>query len=76
VLIADQPGVDVRGVADRSNFARDFGFGWLNRLQLVMSVEDWTGLELHDDDVEQINCIGDLISLFESAGTRPSPMND
>jgi acyl carrier protein len=37
---------------------------------LVILVEDWTGLELYDDDVERINVVGDLIRLFESAEAR------
>ena len=66
-LIADQLGVDVKRVTDQTHFARDLRVGWLARLELVIFVEDWTGLELHDDDVEQINVVGDLIRFFESA---------
>jgi acyl carrier protein len=66
-VIAGQLGVDLKRVTDQTHFARDLGVGWLNRLELVIFVEDWTGLELQDDDIEQINCVGDLIRLFESA---------
>ena len=66
-LIADQLGVDIKRVSDQAHFARDLGVGWLNRLELVIFVEDWTGLELEDDDVERINVVGDLIRLFENA---------
>jgi acyl carrier protein len=65
--IADQLGVDIKRVSDQAHFARDLGVGWLNRLELAMCVEDQTDLELHDDDIEQINCVGDLIRLFECA---------
>jgi len=66
-LLADQLGVDIKRVTDQSHFARDLKVGWLARLELVMCVEDQTDLELHDDDIEQINCVGDLIRLFECA---------
>jgi acyl carrier protein len=66
-LIADQLGVDLNRITDQTHFARDLGVGWLNRLELVIFVEDWTGLELDDDDVERIDVVGDLIRLFESA---------
>jgi acyl carrier protein len=66
-VIADQLGVDVKRVTDQTHFARDLKVGWLARLELVMCVEDRTDLELHDDDIEQINCVGDLIRLFECA---------
>jgi acyl carrier protein len=74
-LIADQLGVDIKRVSDQAHFARDLGVGWLNRLELVIFVEDWTGLELHDDEVEQINVVGDLICLFESAKEQSDRLN-
>ena len=74
-LIADQLGVDVKRVTDKTHFARDLGVGWLNRLELVIFVEDWTGLELHDDDVEQISVVGDLIRFFESAKEQRDRLN-
>src|SRR5262245_54497093 len=74
-VIADQLGVDVKRVTDQTRFARDLGVGWLNRLELVIFVEDWTGLELHDDDVEQINVVGDLIRFFESAKEQRDRLN-
>jgi acyl carrier protein len=74
-MIADQLGVDVKRVTNQTHFARDLGVDWLNRLELVMLVEDWTGLELHDDDVEQINVVADLIRLFESANEQRERLN-
>ena len=74
-LIADQLGVDIKRVSDQAHFARDLGVGWLNRLELVIYVEDWTGLELQDDDVERINVVGDLIRFFESAKEQRDHLN-
>jgi acyl carrier protein len=74
-VIADQFGVDVKRVTDQTHFARDLKVGWLARLELVIFVEDWTGLELHDDDVEQINVVGDLIRFFESAKEQRDRLN-
>jgi acyl carrier protein len=74
-LIADQLGVDLKRITDQTHFARDLGVGWLNRLELVIFVEDWTGLELEDDDVEHINVVGDLIHLFESAEEKHNSSN-
>ena len=74
-LIADQLGVNIKRVSDQTHFARELGVGWLNRLELVIFVEDWTGLELQDDDVERINVVGDLIRLFEGAKERRDRLN-
>jgi acyl carrier protein len=74
-LIADQLGVDIKRVSDEAHLARDLGVGWLNRLELVIFVEDWTALELQDDDVERINVVGDLIRFFESAKEQRDRLN-
>jgi len=74
-LIADQLRVDITRVSDQTHFARDLGVGWLNRLELVIFVEDWTGLELEDEDIERINVVGDLIRLFESAKGQRDRLN-
>jgi acyl carrier protein len=72
-FIANQLGINVERVTDQSHFARDLGVDWLTRLELVILVEDWTGLELRDDDVERITVVGDLIRFFASAEEEPAP---
>jgi acyl carrier protein len=74
-LIAEQLGVDIKRVTDQSHFARDLRVGWLARLELVILVEDWTGLELDDDDIEQISVVSDLIRLFENAAEKHNSSN-
>jgi acyl carrier protein len=74
-LIAEQLGVDIKRVTDQSHFARDLRVGWLARLELVIFVEDWTGLELQDDDVERINVVGDFVRFFESAKEQRDHLN-
>jgi acyl carrier protein len=74
-LIADQLGVDIKRVTDQSHFARDLRVGWLARLELVIFVEDWTGLELDDDDIERIDVVSDLIRLFENAEEKQNSSN-
>ena len=74
-LIAEQLGVDIKRVTDQSHFARDLRVGWLARLELVIFVEDWTGLELDDDDIERINVVSDLIHLFENAEEKHNSSN-
>jgi acyl carrier protein len=74
-LIAEQLGVDIKCVTDQSHFARDLRVGWLARLELVIFVEDWTGLELDDDDIERINIVSDLIRLFENAEEKHNSSN-
>ena len=65
--IADRLCLEVDHVTDQKHFARDLAVDWLDRLELVIFLEDWTGLEFDDDELEEISVVGDLIRLFESA---------
>ena len=61
-LIADHLDVDIKLVTDEAHFTEDLGADWLDRLELTMLIEDqFNGLELSDDDVDQIEVVGDLI---------------
>ena len=61
-LIADHLDVDIKLVTDEAHFTEDLGADWLDRLELTMLIEDrFMGLEISDDDVDQIEVVGDLI---------------
>ena len=54
--------VDIKLVTDEAHFTEDLGADWLDRLELTMLIEDqFNGLEISDDDVDQIEVVGDLI---------------
>jgi acyl carrier protein len=66
-LIASYLGVAVETITDEAHFD-DFGADWLDRLELMMAIEDSVvGAEIMDDDVDKIGTVGDLIRLAESA---------
>jgi acyl carrier protein len=59
-------GVDIKLGTDEAHFTEDLGADWLDRLELTMLLEDqFTGLEISDDDVDQIEVVGDLIRHLE-----------
>ena len=65
-LVANYLGVSVC-VTDEAHFTNDLGADWLDRLELMMVVEDqFAGVEITDDDVDQIEVVGDLIRLIEA----------
>jgi acyl carrier protein len=69
-LIAEYLGVDIERVTDEAHFAYDLGATWLDRLELIIAIEDRVGVELTDDDVERIEVVGDLVRYIEDAKTR------
>ena len=65
-LIAGHLDVDIKLVTDEAHFTEDLGADWLDRLELTMLIEDqFNGLEISDDDVDQIEVVGDLIRHIE-----------
>src|SRR5215471_20291408 len=67
VLIANQLGVSVGRVTDGAHLTDDLGADWLDRLDLMMAVEDqFAGVVITDDDVDRIELVGDLIRHVET----------
>src|SRR5215468_7264791 len=65
-LIADQLGVDVKRVTDEAHFTDDLGADWLDRLELMIVIEDRVAdVVITDEDVDQLEVVGDLIRHIE-----------
>jgi acyl carrier protein len=66
-LIANQLDVDVKRVTDEAHFTDDLGADWLDRLELMIVVEDrFANVVITDEDVDQIEVVGDLIRHIEN----------
>src|SRR5262245_30176041 len=66
-LIATCLGVDPKRVTDEAHIAEDLGIRWLDRLELMVRIEDrFQGVELTDADMDHIDVVGDLIRHIES----------
>jgi acyl carrier protein len=61
ILVAKHLGVDIELVTGETHFINDLGADYLDRIELVSAIEDQAGVEITDDDVEQIQVVGDLI---------------
>ena len=61
-LVARQLRVDIEFVTSETHFADDLGADSLDRVELMLAIEDqFAGVEITDDDVEQIQVVGDLV---------------
>jgi acyl carrier protein len=61
-LVAKQLGVDLEFVTSESRFIDDLGADLLDRVELMLAIEaNFAGVEITDDDVQQIQVVGDLI---------------
>lgn len=65
-LVARHLDVDIKRVTDEAHFDDDLGADWLDRLELLIVIEDEiAGVEILDDDADQIETVGDLIRYIE-----------
>jgi acyl carrier protein len=67
-IIAKHLGVEVKRVTDEAHFTYDLGADWLDRLELMIVIEDqFPAVEITDDDVDRIEVVGDLIHHIKRA---------
>jgi acyl carrier protein len=70
-LIAKQLGVDIEFVTSETHFTHDLGADLIDRVELMLAIEDqFAGVEITDDDVEQIQFVGDLIRRLNTSHVR------
>ena len=66
-VIAHQLGVDIKRVTDEAHFTDDLGADWLDRLELMIVIEDqFADVVITDEDVDQIEVVGDCQCRFNS----------
>lgn len=65
-IVAEQLGVDADEVTDEASFIDDLGADSLDTVELVMALEEEFGVEIPDEDAEQIATVKDAIAYIES----------
>ena len=60
-LIAKNLDIDIRRVTDDAHLIRDLGADWLDRIELIILVEEIAGAEIADHEANRIEVVGDLI---------------
>jgi acyl carrier protein len=64
-FIAEYLGIEAKQVKDEAHFS-EFGMDRFDRLELMILIEDaFIGVEIRDDDADQIEFVGDLIRHIE-----------
>src|SRR5213076_3288419 len=73
-IIVEQLGVDEEEVTPDASFVDDFGADSLDTVELVMAFEEEFGIDIPDEDAEQMRTVGDAVSYLKkhSAGSGGS----
>ncbi len=64
-VIAEQLSVPGDTVTRSSSLAGDLPADSLDRVEIVMELEDELGVEIAEEDVKGLNTVGDLVSYLE-----------
>ena len=65
-ILCEQLDIEEDQVTMDSNIAEDPGADSLDVVDLIMSIEDEFGLEVPDDQVENIKTVGDVVNYIEN----------
>jgi acyl carrier protein len=65
-IVAGHFGVDPVCLTDEARFRNDLGADWLDRLEVLIAIEDQiSGFEIADVVADQIETLGDLLRVIE-----------
>ena len=64
-IIANELGVEMEKVTDEASFVEDLGADSLDTVELVMAFEEEFGVEIPDEDAEQMLTVGDAIRYLQ-----------
>ncbi len=64
-IIAEQLGVEPSEVTRDSDFVQDLNADSLDMVELVMSLEEEFGIEISDEEVENIRTVGNAVDYIE-----------
>ena len=64
-IIVEELGVEADKVTSDASFVDDLGADSLDTVELVMAFEEEFGIDIPDEDAEQMRTVGDAISYIE-----------
>ena len=65
-VVVDKLGVKAEDVKPESSFVNDLGADSLDRVELVMALEDEFDLEIMDSESEKFQTVADVVNFIES----------
>ncbi len=64
-IIINELGVEPEKVTNDASFVEDLGADSLDTVELVMAFEEEFGIDIPDEDAEQMRTVGDAIAYIE-----------
>ena len=68
IMIAEQLGIDAEEVKAESSLQDDLNADSLDLFELVVSLEEEYGIEIHSGDLEKVETVNDIVEYLEAKG--------
>lgn len=65
-IIANQLSIDKDQIKSESTMSDDFGADSLDIVEIIMAIEDETGVNIPDEAIVDIKTVGELVSYVEA----------
>ena len=65
-IIINELGVESEKVTDDASFVEDLGADSLDTVELVMAFEEEFGIDIPDEDAEQMRTVGDAVKYLKA----------
>lgn len=65
MIISNQFNIDEKDITMDTSFRKDLGADSIDLVELVMALEDEFDLEVEDDQLENINTVGDAVNYID-----------
>lgn len=69
-IIVNELGVESEKVSPDASFVEDLGADSLDTVELVMAFEEEFGIEIPDEDAENLQTVGDAIRYLQEKGVE------
>ena len=69
-IIINELGVEADKVTTSASFVEDLGADSLDTVELVMAFEEEFGIEIPDEDAEQLQTVGDAVKYLQEKGVE------
>ena len=71
-IVAETLGIDQDDIESKHNLTNDLGADSLNLVEIVMGLEEEYGIEIPDDEAEQLTTIGSIERYIDHSQERSS----
>ncbi|HUG40980.1 MAG TPA: acyl carrier protein [Longimicrobiales bacterium] len=65
-IIVNELGVEAEKVTPQASFVEDLGADSLDTVELVMAFEEEFGMEIPDEEAEQLQTVGDAVKYIQN----------